>query len=155
MTGKTVMHKGAPIALVTASLLGALTFWEGRKYEPYQDIVGVWTVCAGITGPDVKPGKKYSQADCDELEGREIERHGRGVLECVTVQLPQKRYEALALFAYNVGIRGACGSTAVRLINAGQPAAGCDALLMWSKAGGQFVRGLHRRRVFEREWCLA
>lgn len=152
-----VAKGGAVITLVTASLFAAVQHWESSGQvilKPYQDIAGVWTVCAGITGPEVIPTKIYTHAECEALESREIERHGRGVLACATGPMTQKRYEALALFAYNVGIAAACNSTAMRKLNQGDIEGGCDALLMWSKAKGNFVRGLHNRRVFERTWCL-
>jgi lysozyme len=150
----TAVIGGVTVSLVTEDLMKALHRWEGRVYTPYQDIAGVWTVCAGITGPAVIPGKTYTVDQCEALEAYEIQRHGRGVAACVTAPVTQKRYESLALFAYNVGIKGACESTAVRLLNAGDVKGGCEALLMWSKVKGNFVRGLWNRRVFERDWCL-
>ncbi|EOO9835623.1 TPA: prophage tail fiber N-terminal domain-containing protein, partial [Escherichia coli] len=33
---------------------------EGVSYIPYEDIVGVWTVCHGHTGKDIMPGKTYT-----------------------------------------------------------------------------------------------
>ena len=44
---------GVALAL-TSPLLEEI---EGVKHKPYKDIAGIWTVCAGITGPDVMPGK--------------------------------------------------------------------------------------------------
>lgn len=152
-----VAKGGAVITLVTASLFAGVQLWESSGkviLTPYRDIAGIWTVCAGITGPDVVPGKTYTEAECEALEAREIIRHGQGVLACATGPMTQKRYEALALFAYNVGIDAACKSTAMKKLNAGDIQGGCDALLMWSKVKGNFVKGLHNRRLFEREWCL-
>lgn len=34
---------------------------EGIRFKPYKDIAGIWTVCAGITGPDVVLGKTYTK----------------------------------------------------------------------------------------------
>ena len=48
------------VMLVTASLTGALDRYEGERLKPYRDIVGVWTVCRGVTGPHVIPGKNYT-----------------------------------------------------------------------------------------------
>ena len=36
---------------------------EGVSYIPYEDIVGVWTVCHGHTGKDIIPGKTYTAAE--------------------------------------------------------------------------------------------
>ncbi|MCI0256950.1 glycoside hydrolase family protein, partial [Cronobacter sakazakii] len=58
-------------ALVAAAAGGAsfiagvlIQYQEGVKYKPYLDPVGIPTVCAGITGPDVKMGKVYTKQEC-------------------------------------------------------------------------------------------
>lgn len=43
---------------------------------------------------------------------------------------------------------------AVRRFSAGNWRGGCDAFLMWNKAGGRVVRGLSLRRARERALCL-
>lgn len=43
---------------ITSPLLEEI---EGIRFKPYKDIAGIWTVCAGITGPDVVLGKTYTQ----------------------------------------------------------------------------------------------
>src|SRR5450830_1198405 len=50
------------------ALAGVLATWyEGRRLTPYRDPVGILTVCEGITGKDVVPGKTYTPAECDAL----------------------------------------------------------------------------------------
>jgi lysozyme len=44
-----------------------ITDQEGVKYTPYLDPVGIPTVCAGVTGPDVVMSKTYTKAECDNL----------------------------------------------------------------------------------------
>jgi len=56
--------------------------------------------------------------------------------------------------AYNIGTGGFCRSTAARRFNAGNWRGGCDAFLMWNRAGGRVVRGLTLRRQRERAICL-
>ncbi|MGO6726445.1 glycoside hydrolase family protein, partial [Rhizobium ruizarguesonis] len=70
------------------------------------------------------------------------------------VALPDARFVALTSFAYNVGVKAACGSSAVRLINQGRAAEGCEALLKWNRAAGIVFPGLTRRRQKERQFCL-
>lgn len=147
---------GGGIALVTGSLIAFVASYEGTRYKPYRDVVGVWTVCEGITGKHVIPGKEYTRAECDALLGGEIEKHGRGLMECVTRPITQNQYEALASWTFNVGVGAACKSTLVRKINAGAPPSDwCNELLKWDKAGGIPWRGLTRRRQAERDLCLA
>jgi lysozyme len=146
--------KNAKLILGSAALVSALGMWEGRLFTPYQDIGGIWTVCAGITGPEVIPGKAYSLSKCHEMEKRELARHQQGILACIKAEIGQSTLDGLSLFAYNVGIAAACNSTAFRKLNAGDLSGACDELLRWSKVKGNFVKGLWNRRSFEREWCL-
>ncbi len=45
---------------------------EGVSYIPYEDIVGVWTVCHGHTGKDIMPGKTYTEAECKALLNKDL-----------------------------------------------------------------------------------
>lgn len=156
MTTATKAKAGAAgIVLASLALMATIRQEEGREYQPYLDIVGVPTVCDGITGPDVVPGKIYTDADCNRLTIKNLEKHGSQLLDCVSVRVTQGMYEALASWAYNVGAGAACKSTALRLINAGNYAAGCRDLMRWNRAGGKVVRGLTLRRERESQKCLA
>jgi len=72
-------------------------------------------------------------------------KYANGISQCVKVQLPDKRYVALISFSYNVGVKAACGSSVVELINKGQTRAGCEAVLKWNKAAGIAFPGVTRR----------
>lgn len=138
----------------SAALIAAIGLWEGRVLTPYQDIGGIWTVCAGITGLDVIQGKRYSLSECEALETREIIRHQEGVMRCVKVPIGQSTLDALGLFAYNVGVGATCKSTLMRKLNEGDLLGACNELHRWSKVNGNVVRGLQRRRAFEYDWCV-
>lgn len=146
---------GVAILLASAAMLNGIKKDEGRVNQPYRDIVGVWTVCDGITGPDVIHGKTYTDAECNALTIKHVESHGEALLSCINVRITQEMYEALASWAYNVGTQAACKSTAIRLINAGRYVDGCNDLMRWNRAGGQVVRGLTLRRERERDKCIA
>lgn len=145
---------GVLIALASVGLMGTIKKDEGREYVAYKDIVGVPTVCDGVTGPDVIPGKVYTDAECNRLTIKHLEAHGSQLLDCIHVRITQGMYEGLVGWAYNVGVGAACRSTAIRLINAGQYEAGCRDLMRWNKAGGKEVRGLTLRRKREMQQCL-
>lgn len=153
-TKRVAAAGGVSILLASALMVGDVREREGREYKPYKDIVGVATVCDGITGPDVIPGKVYTDAECNALTIKHVEAHGERLLGCIKVRITQGYYEALNSWAYNVGVGAACGSTLMRLLNQGQYRAACDQLLRWNKAGGREVRGLTLRRQAEREQCL-
>ncbi len=156
MTTKRQNAAGAAGILAVA---GAIAFphiqkWEGLETKPYIDIVGVATVCYGETRVKMR---EYTPAECRGMAVRALQKDfGPGVLRC-TPSLASQKPEMLAsamLLSYNIGIAGYCRSTAARRFNAGRYKEGCDAYLMWNRAGGRVVRGLTNRRQDERKLCL-
>lgn len=141
------------IALVTSGLIASAAMLEGTRYVPYLDIVKVWTVCEGYTGPGVQRDKLYTRAECDVITTTQLAKHGAEVLECVNVPIAQHEYEAYTLFAFNVGGPAFCRSTLLKKLNQGDHVGACDGLLAWDYAGGQRVAGLQKRRQFERRMC--
>ncbi len=142
------------VGLVSATLIAAATKWEGAKYVPYEDVVGVWTVCQGYAKPDVVRGKTYTKAECADLLRTQLAVHGADVLRCVSVPLKPNEYDAYTLFTYNVGGAAFCRSALLKKLNNGDHAGACDGLLAWDMAGGRHMQGLANRRQFERKMCL-
>lgn len=132
--------------------------WEGVRLKAYRDVVGVWTVCFGET-KGVKAGDRYSLAECEAMLARELLEyrhglHGHMTYDTRSNRLPVLRDVAFTSLAYNVGIRAAGRSTAVRRLNAGRVAGACTALTWWNKAGGRVWRGLVNRRNDEYQLCM-
>lgn len=75
------------------------------------------------------------------------------ILRCVTVPLSQGEYDAFVSLAYNIGGDAFCGSTLVRLLNAGDYAGACAQISRWDKFQGQALPGLTARRARERAQC--
>jgi lysozyme len=144
----------AGIVLAGSGLIAFVSHWEGRSHTVYRDIVGVPTVCDGITGPDVILGKVYTDAECNTLTLKHVEAHGKRLLVCINVRITQGYYDALASWAYNVGTKAACQSTLVKLLNQRKYLQACDQLLRWNRAGGKIVRGLDNRRKAEHAKCI-
>lgn len=147
------LKKGTAVAALAATLVGG---FEGLRQNAYPDPATKgppWTVCYGET-KGVQPGDRYTIAQCKAMLEDSLQEYAVGIERCVTVPLPDKRYVALISFAYNVGTKGACNSSVVKLINAGATKAGCEALLKWNKAAGIVFPGLTKRRQKEREYCL-
>lgn len=148
-------RKGAAAVVVaSAGLLAFIGRWEGSRNEVYLDIVGVPTVCEGHTGPDVKPGDVWTKEQCDAILRKNVSRFSAAVLRCVQVPINQHQYDAFVALAFNIGESAFCGSTLVKLANAGDLVGACDQILRWNRAGGRVVRGLANRREAERELCL-
>lgn len=149
----------APIALV-AALLFALTGAEGRKLTPYKDIAGIWTVCDGITGKAVVPGRKYTNAECDRLGQEYVQKMLADMGQCVKGEYPLHVIKASGHFAYNVGTPAFCRSTMAKKLNAGDVPGACAEISKWTFVAGKDCRiaankcsGIVKRREWERATC--
>ncbi len=76
---------------------------EGVRYDPYQDVVGVWTVCYGHTGKDIMLGKTYTEAECRALLNKDLNTVARADQPFHQKTDPRTMRGALYSFAYNVG----------------------------------------------------
>lgn len=132
--GRKFGFAAAPAALILA-LVAALgqndSAHEGRKYVPYRDSGGVWTVCAGITGPAVVPGRRYTDGECTRLETAYVQTMLNHMGRCVRGEFEFHEVKAWGHFAYNVGNNAFCSSTAARRLNAGERTAACDEIWKW------------------------
>lgn len=129
---------------------------------PYQDKIGrgqPWTVCNGVTGPEVVPGKYYSEQDCYRME---------------VAKYRVKKKEARALLvrydSYNIWVQGSFldmfwnlgspklkGTSTIRLANEGKLDLACERMTAWiyGTVNGELVplEGLLNRRRTTREIC--
>lgn len=147
------LKKGAAVTGIAVTLIGG---FEGLRTVAYPDPATKgppWTVCYGETD-GVNQGDHYTVEQCKDMLQESLQKYAKGVERCVIAPLPDKRYVALVSFAYNVGVGSACGSSVVKLINAGRTREGCDALLKWNRAAGIVFPGLTKRRERERQFCL-
>jgi lysozyme len=128
---------------------------KGPQYlRAYLDIVDVPTICDGDT-KGVRVGMVETEAGCTARLERQLIAHAAPVLKCVPgLKGRDNQLVASVSLAYNIGTSGFCRSTVARRFNAGNWRGGCDAMLMWNKAGGREIRGLTLRRQRERAICL-
>ena len=103
-------------SLITAAGGGALAIaavlvpsLEGNSYTPYRDVGGVWTVCNGITGPDVIQGKTYTQKECDALLQKHLQPYARSVER--SVKVPSNAYQKAALISLHSSIHRYCATS--------------------------------------------
>jgi lysozyme len=147
------LKKGTAAAGIAVALIGG---FEGLRQNAYPDPATggkPWTICYGHT-VGVKPGDKKSVDECKALLVSDLQVYASGIEACVRTPMPDTRFIALVSFAFNVGVKAACGSSVVRLINQGRTVEGCNALLKWNKAAGIVFPGLTRRRQREQAFCL-
>jgi lysozyme len=151
--------KAAPKVIVVglAAVLAAagtlIAKWEGVRYMPYLDAVGVLTVCYGHTGPDIVPGKAYTADECKALLDADMLVANASVRRCLPMPLLRQVEVALTSLVFNVGPRAVCGSTLQRRALANDWPGACAAIDMWKYAAGRVMRGLVLRRANERGIC--
>nr|DAU08335.1 MAG TPA: endolysin R21 like protein [Caudoviricetes sp.] len=147
---------GAALAL-TSPLVEEI---EGVEYQPYKDIAGIWTVCAGITGSDVILGKTYTQRECDALLQKHISVAAKAVDKSVKVEIPDTMRAAMYSFTYNAGTGAFRKSTMLKKINRGDLKGACGELWNWTyftnpKTGRkEKSKGLKNRRAVEYKYCM-
>lgn len=148
------------IALVAGTTAAIAVPFEGVRYWAYRDVVGVPTVCAGHTGPDVKFGRKYTPEECSALLTSDMLVAVNTVAKCVP-NIPEPAHVAFADAVFNMGPTIACDksrSTAASLLAQGRWAEACEQLPRWNKArvAGQLVElpGLTKRRNRLMNYCL-
>lgn len=155
LRNKLIAVAGGGAMAIATVFLGGKDGVEGRVYEPYKDVAGVWTVCDGHTGTDIIKGKKYSDRECDRLMWNDLQPVKKAVDGMVKIPLGEYQRAALYSFTYNVGTSAFSKSTLLKRLNSGDVDGACEELRRWIYAGGQKWRGLMNRRDMERTMCLA
>lgn len=151
MTGKQKLAGTVGVAAATL-LISTVALWEGKRNDPYQDIVSKWTVCYGETRVEMR---HYSDAECDDQLAEGLNDFAKPVLtrNPELAGHPNQLAAAVSL-SYNIGAANYVKSTVARRFSAGNWRGACDAMLLWNRAGGKIVKGLDRRRRSERTICL-
>lgn len=123
--------------------------FEGCKLMPYLCPGKVWTCGWGSTGPDVFPGRAWTQEYADTRMAQDARKFAKGTLAlCPGLQGDQ--LDAIADFAYNLGLGALRSSTLRRVVNDdGDADAIAAQLRRWVYAGGRRLRGLELRRAAE------
>ncbi|EMJ7520117.1 lysozyme [Providencia rettgeri] len=137
----------------SAIALTVIAHFEGVRYEPYEDVGGVLTVCYGHTGIDIVPNKTYTKEECDEILELDFELTKMQVDRLVKVPVNEHTKAALYSFAFNVGTGAFAKSTMLKKLNAGDQYGACEELNKWVYAGGKVWRGLVNRREAEATIC--
>jgi len=155
LRNKLIGVAGAGALAIATVFLGGQDGVEGRKYEAYRDVAGVWTVCDGHTGRDIVRGKKYTDRECDQLLWKDLQPAKKTVDSLVKAPLNEYQRAALYSFVFNVGSDAFSKSTLLRKLNKGDHAGACEEMRRWVYAGGMKWKGLQNRREMERSMCLA
>lgn len=154
LRNKLIGVAGAGALAIATVFLGGKDGVEGRKYEAYRDVAGVWTVCDGHTGRDIVRGKKYTDRECDNLLWKDLQPAKKTVDSMVKAPLNEYQRAALYSFVFNVGSDAFSKSTLLRKLNRGDHAGACEEMRRWVYAGKQKWAGLINRREMERSLCI-
>ena len=125
--------------------------FEGCRLTPYICPAGVWTCGWGSTGPDVFPGKVWTQEYADKRLLEDGLRFAVNSLAACPVLAtePDGRLSAITDFSYNLGIGRLKGSTLRKRVNARLWDSACSEIRKWVRGGGRVLPGLVARREAE------
>lgn len=128
----------------------AIQFFEGFSPFIYKDSGGLDTIGYGhlIVVGETIPQPLLGDA-ATQLLRRDLERTERGLNLKLKVATPQHSYDALASFAFNVGVAQCTGSTLFKYVNAGDEDAAYRQFPRWVHVKGKPVTGLKVRRAAE------
>lgn len=125
---------------------------EGCKLSAYPDPASggdPWTIGWGSTGPGIKKGVTWTQAQADERLVKDL----KIISDWIMAHAPfttQNQLDALSDFAYNVGIGKLSTSTLWRKHIARNPKGAAEEFPKWRFASGKVIGGLVTRRAKEK-----
>ena len=134
-----------------ATLYTLIRRFEGCRLVPYLCPAGVWTCGWGSTGPDVFPGRAWTQEYADQRMLADAQKFALGTLAACPILAtePATRQCAIADFSYNLGLGKLRGSTLRKRANAGDWRGVKGELAKWVRGGGRVLPGLVLRRAAE------
>lgn len=127
--------------------------WEGCRLEAYPDPATggePWTIGWGATGPGIRKGVRWTQAQADDRLALDVERFMRGVSASIRKPTSDNQLGAMTSLAYNIGVGAFRRSTLLNLLNKGDVAGAARQFDRWNKANGRVMKGLVKRRADER-----
>ena len=122
--------------------------FEGCETSAYQDSVGVWTIGFGHT-KDVEEGQTCSIEDAESMLTDEMDEYEGYINNMVKVDLQQHEFDSLVAWVYNLGPTNLGESTMLKVLNGGQFDRVPNEMNRWTRAGGEILEGLVRRRQAE------
>ncbi len=147
-------------SLISDKLIDFVKSFEGFSATPYFDEVGVKTLGYGMTGSEIEGLESVTEEEATQmLKGWINDKYAPAIksgLEDKGANLTQNEFDALVSMSYNVGTAGVVGSTLFKNVCAGVRDGNIITLdfQAWSKAGGQTLAGLYKRRTKEANMFL-
>jgi len=133
--------------------LDLIKSFEGLELKAYPDPAtggDPWTIGYGHTGPEVKPGLVWTQAQANNAIADDVARFSDGVSKLIgAAPTTPGQFDAMVSLAYNIGLGNFKESTLLRLHKEGDHAGAQGQFIRWNKAAGKVIAGLTRRREAE------
>ncbi len=122
------------------------------KFEAYPDPGSVdgkpWTIGWGSTGPDIKPGTVFTQAQCDARFDADMVSYANAVSKALgAAPTTQNQFDALVSFHYNTG--AIATATLTKKHKAGDFEGAKAEFMRWVRNDGKVMQGLINRRKAE------
>lgn len=139
---------------ISARGFARLKMLEGYREKAYQDQAGVWTIGYGHTA-GVVPGAVITKHQAEVFLLEDAADAEAAVNRHVKTQLLQSQFDALAIFALNIGETEFRKSTLVKRVNAGRLDEVPEQLARWNKVTDPTTKrkvvsaGLINRRAAE------
>lgn len=132
-----------------ALALGLIKRFEGIRLHAYQDVVGIWTIGWGCTGPGIIQGVVWTQEYADDELDHRVTTFQSQMAAHITQQPSDHEMAAMTSLCYNIGIDHFLSSHLLKHFNAGEKEAAANAFSTWKYAGGKVDAGLVHRRELE------
>ncbi len=129
---------------ISANGIAAIRQREGCRLNAYLDTKGVPTIGVGHTGPEVRMGLTWTQAQVDMALLHDLGWAIAAVNDNVKAPLNQNQFDALVSLVFNIGAHAFSGSSVLRQLNMGNYHAAAQDFMMWI-----IPRELTSRRVSE------
>jgi lysozyme len=135
--------------------------FEGVRFKPYRDVIGLWTVGAGhlIEGGKQLPdswNRTFTEREVDALLRHDLLRFEAGLSRLLpNVHFRQNEYDALISFVFNLGLGTLQRSTLRQSLLRNDKLQASKAFLKYIYAGGKVVEGLKKRRLAEQQLFLS
>lgn len=136
--------------------LNLIKQYEGLRLKAYPDPGtngAPWTIGYGHTSaagfPKVDPGLQITASQAEDILQNDLGKYEKAINDLVHPRLTQNQFDALVSFVFNVGPTAFAKSTLLKRINADQFDQVPAEFMKWTRAGGQEMAGLVRRRRAE------
>jgi lysozyme len=136
--------------------LDLIRHFEGFRPTMYYCSAGAKTIGIG-TVIDTKEEQwlltaKITEAQAFDLLKKDVTAFEKSVNSLVQKPINQNQFDALVCFVYNIGAGALRASTLLKKLNVNpNDATIADEFKKWTRAGGQVLKGLERRREAEAE----